>query len=413
VTFALSAALAATSGRRKTAAMLSLLAAAASPVAGALLGLVALTSALANRSWRQFAVLAVPAALVIVALQGLFGEGGFEPFPLTSFLATAGVALLFLLALPRGERVLAIGGALFLAACVACLAIHSPMGSNVARYGALLAAPLLLAARLRATRIAAPAPRSGRASGVAYLLDRAWPLALAAICVWVVWGPVRETSAVSAGADTTAAYYVPVERFVASLPAPVRIEIPLTRSHWEAALLAPHVSLARGWEKQLDERFDGALLSRDLDARSYRAWLRAQAVAYVALPDAPLDPSSAREGRLIRAGLPFLREVLASPHWRIFRFTEALPLVSGPGRLLSLGSDSFAVSAETAGGMTVRVHWTRYLTVTRGRGCVQAGPAGWTRVRAAAPGVLTVAARFSLGRALGLSSTCGASARGA
>jgi len=412
VTFALAAAFAAASGRRKTAATLSLLTAAASPVAGALLGLAALTSALARRSWRELAVLAVPAALVILALQGLFGEGGFEPFPLTSFLATAGVAVLFLLALPRGERTLRIGGSLYLAACVTSLAVHSPMGSNIARYGALLAAPLLLAARLRATP-AASVPSARRLTGLRGVLGRAWPLALGAICIWVVWGPVRETAAVSASADTTAGYYLPVERFVASLPAPVRIEVPLTRSHWEAALLAPHVSLARGWEKQLDERFDSVLLSRDLDAASYRGWLRAQAVAYVALPDAPLDPSSAREGALIRAGLPYLREVFESPHWRVFYFSEASPLVSGPGRLLSLGSDSFAVRAATAGSLTVRVHWTRYLTVTRGRGCVQAGPGGWTRVRAAAPGALTVAARFSFARALGFSSSCGSSAKSA
>ncbi len=40
----------------------------------------------------------------------------------------------------------------------------------------------------------------------------------------------------------------------------MRVEVPLTRSHWEAALLAPRVSLARGWEKQLDSRFDRVLL---------------------------------------------------------------------------------------------------------------------------------------------------------
>ncbi len=40
----------------------------------------------------------------------------------------------------------------------------------------------------------------------------------------------------------------------------MRVEVPLTRSHWEAALMAPTVSLARGWEKQLDERYDGVLL---------------------------------------------------------------------------------------------------------------------------------------------------------
>src|SRR5206468_3986738 len=123
----------------------------------------------------------------------------------------------------------------------------SPVGSNIERYGVLLAAPLLLAAR----------PRPGVLGG----------LALAAITVWVLWGPVRETAAVDGSAATTASYYMPVERFLAARGGgPVRIEVPLTRSHWEAAMLAPRVSLARGWEKQLDDRYDEVLLGGHLTA---------------------------------------------------------------------------------------------------------------------------------------------------
>ena len=73
--------------------------------------------------------------------------------------------------------------------------------------------------------------------------------------------------------------------------------------------MAPTVSLARGWEKQLEERYDGVLLEPGLTAAGYERWLHEQAVSYVALPDTPLDPSSAQEGRLIRGGLPYLREV--------------------------------------------------------------------------------------------------------
>ena len=49
----------------------------------------------------------------------------------------------------------------------------------------------------------------------------------------------------------------------------------------------------------------------------------------------------------------------------------------------------------------VRVHYTRYWTVTRGAACVAPRPAGWTAVTARAAGTVRVA-RFSLGRALGL-----------
>jgi hypothetical protein len=221
---------------------------------------------------------------------------------------------------------------------------------------------------------------------------------------------VRETLAVAGSPATSAAYYAPVERFLTGLGGgPVRVEVPLTRTHWEAALLAPSVSLARGWEKQLDTRFDEVLLARGLTGPRYARWLREQAVAFVALPDVALDPSSAQEGRLIERGLPFLREVFRSAHWRIYRVLDARPLVTGPASLLTLGQDSFALRGRSAGGVVVRVRFTRYWTVTRGHGCVREAPGGWTSVRLDGPGEVIVSARFSIARALGLGEeSCGA-----
>ena len=289
--------------------------------------------------------------------------------------------LAFLAAVPRGERLLRRGGALYLAVCVLCLLVHTPMGSNVERYGVLLAGPLLLCAR----------PRLGLRSG----------LALALAAAFIVWGPVRETRAVAGSEATHASYYVPLERFLAA-HAPVRVEVPLTRSHWEAALLAPHVSLrARLREKQLEERYDHVLLSGSLSAASYESWLREQAVAYVALPDAQLDPSSAREGPLIRGGLPYLREVFTSAHWRVFEVLGAAPLLSGAGRLSSLGHDSFSVYAYAPGALTLRLRYTRYWTVVRGSACVAQAPGGFTRLQARAAGAITVDARFSARAAVG------------
>jgi hypothetical protein len=314
----------------------------------------------------------------------------------------------------------------YLLACVACLAVHSPIGSNIERYAVLLAGPLLLCARLapsgggaRAVAgggiLAGGARKAGGTGGGRWdWRNRALtPLALPALCViavWVVWGPARETLAVAGSEATSAAYYVPVERFLAGVEAPpgapVRVEVPLTRSHWEAALLAPTVSLARGWDKQMETRYDGVLLSRKLTAAGYERWLRRQAVGYVALADVPLDPSSAREGVLIRGGLPYLREVFASRHWRVFRVLGATPLASGPGRLTALGHDSFTLSARTPGSFLVRVRFTRYWTLTRGTGCVAPAPGGWTRVSLRTSGTATVAARFSLSRAFSSGGSC-------
>lgn len=399
VSFALAAALALRRGHPLGAALLAAVCAAASPVAGVLLGLAGLSASVALRSPRFVLALAAPAAAVVVPLAMLFPEGGYEPYPILSFGATALVIGTFALALAAGARTLRVGALVYLAACVACLAIHSPIGSNIERYGVLLAGPLLLCSRLGA--------RGGGNMGVKALLTPAVAAALCASALWVVWGPVRETMAVAHSAATNASYYVPVERFLAaSGGGPVRLEVPLTRSHWEAALLAPSVSLARGWEKQLDSRFDQVLLSPGLSAASYERWLHAQAVSYVALPDVPLDPSSAQEGRLIRAGVPFLREVFASAHWRIYSVLAPTPLVSGPGRLTALGHDSFALHAPAAGRYVVRVRYTRYWTLSRGTGCVAPAPGGWTEVSLRAPGSALVAARFSLARAFGSSGSC-------
>ena len=73
------------------------------------------------------------------------------------------------------------------------------------------------------------------------------------------------------------------------------------------------VPLARGWERQLDEKanplfYDG----RPLTADRYHRWLRNNAVRWVALPKAPLDYSAQAEARLLERGVPYLKLAHAS-----------------------------------------------------------------------------------------------------
>jgi hypothetical protein len=441
VSFGVGCVFALSRGWRAVGGLLASVCAAASPVAGLLLVLAVFTYALhrATDPLRRvagstrggmrgamglFAIVVVAVALVLGPLEVLFGEGGFEPFPTTSFAAGLLATGAFLWAVPRGERLLRVGGAVYLVALVVALVWHTPMGSNLERYGVLLAGPLLLCSVGRERwEGSEPRERSERSEGGEEGLKNGVPArarayareapiwkvlaATLTIGVWVVWGPVRETRAVAGQGNTSAAYYVPLERFLATHGGDLaRVEVPLTRSHWEAALLAARFSLARGWEKQLEEGYEHVLLSGSLTAASYYNWLRQQAVSYVALPDAALDGSSAREGALIRGGQPYLAPVFASRHWRVYGVRGATPIVQGPGRLVELGHDGFALRARAAGRFLVRVRYSRYFTLTAGGGCVGRGPGGWTYVWAGAAGRLDVAARFSLGRAFGAGETC-------
>ncbi len=412
VSFALAAVAALTLGGTRGTTLLAVglaaVCAACSPVAGVLLALAGVTHSLVARSWRSAVLLGAPPAVVVAVMVGCFAEGGWEPYPLLSFMATMAVVGGFLWALPVKRGLLWTGALVYLAVCVGCVVVHTPMGANVERYGVLLAGPLLVCAVLDPARTGGAAARRprrwGPATGGGVGVGAVAVGALLGIGLWTAWGPVRETVAVAGNASTSASYYVPVERFVASHGGElVRIEVPFTRGHWEAAWLARRVSLARGWEKQLDERYDVVLLARGLTAKGYYRWLRDQAVSYVALPDAPLDPSSAGEGRLIKSGLGYLREVLRTRHWRIYAVLGATPLAQGPGALSGMGHDWFALRARAAGNFVVRVHYTRYWTVTRGTACVRRAPGGWTAVMVRGAGTVKVAARFSLGRALGLS----------
>lgn len=407
---------------RALAALLGALAAATSPVAGLLLVLAycsfALGSAVAHehvasevagvgrarmlaRSFARRLRPLWPAVLtplvVVLLLRALFPEGGFEPYAASSIAAALAVTVGFLVALPREERVLRVAAILYALVNVLAL-VPTPMGSNIQRYGILLAGPLLLCALFS---------RGGLDSS---RLPRA-PLlcVLAGIGLWVLWGPIVQSLGVSGDPSTRPSYYAPVVRFLDEHAAkPLRIEVPFTRAHWESAYLAPYVPLARGWERQLDKRYDLGLESHSLSASAYRAWLDDLGVSYVALPDVAFDQSSRREVQLIRGGLPYLREIFRDAHWQIFRVLRAAPLVvplhapstitpAGAGaRMTALGTQSFSLAVAAPGRYLVRVRYSPYWAVTSGVASISEAPGGFTELRASRPGRVTVRARFSL-----------------
>jgi hypothetical protein len=135
--------------------------------------------------------------------------------------------------------------------------------------------------------------------------------------------------------------------------------------------------------------YDGSL-----NAATYRAWLDEHAVAYVALPDADLDYSSAKEAQLIDRGLPYLRPVWRDAHWRVFAVRRPAPLVRGAAERIELEPDAFTITATRPGDVLVRIRHSRWWAVTAGRACVRRASDGFTRVRVRAPGAVRVQARL-------------------
>ena len=314
-------------GRRGWAATFALLCPLASPVAGVFLAVVALPRV----------GLVAPAVVAGLALTLPFPEGGTERFVATAFWPLLVLSLALVWLLPRRLLLPAAAGVVLL---VAAFALDTPMGQNAGRL-AVLAGPIALAACGRGPRWAV--------------------IGVAAALVYLQWLPAVR-AVVEAGRPDAA----PLIAFLDTRAAPGdRIEIALTRSHWEAADVAPRLALARGWERQLDMKVNGLFYEGALTAERYEAWLRREGIRWVALATGePLDFSAVREAELLRGGLPYLRRAGAVDGWRVWELRDAPrdPIVAAGPQSLTL---------DLPAGRTVlhRRH-TRFWRVAAGRACI-------------------------------------------
>jgi hypothetical protein len=367
--------------RPAVAVALALVTTLASPVAGLFLALAALAWGLAAPASRAAtAALVVVAALApAVALNALFPEGGSEPFVPSAFWPALAAIALVALALPPRERALRIGAGLYALACVAAFALSTPLGGNVTRLGALVAGPVVLGALAGRRR-------------PALLVALALPLAY-----WQLYPAVRDVARAAGDPSLSASYYAPLLRKLVTMPpGRFRVEIPFTANHWEAARVAPHIPLARGWERQLDRRYGALFYDGTLNAATYRAWLDELAVAYVALPDTELDYAGRAEARLVERGLPYLHQVWHDAHWRLFAVAGQRPFVSGAARgPVIVDVDGFRLAPRRPGSALVRIRWSRWWRVTAGRACVRRGPGGMTQLRVLRPQIVRVQARLT------------------
>ena len=122
----------------------------------------------------------------------------------------------------------------------------------------------------------------------------------------------------------------------------------------------------------------------------------------MALPDAPLDYSSQIERRLILSDPAYLKLRFTDEHWRIYQVRDPKPLIAPLGAAAAevrwFGRQGFALDVKQPGEFLVRVSFTPYWSIARGRGCIL-HRGDWTVARANRPGIFRVAADFSVGRA--------------
>jgi hypothetical protein len=262
---------------------------------------------------------------------------------------------------------------------VAAYLVATPVGSNAARLGPLVAGPL---------------------AALLWWPKRKWLLAVVALpLLWFQWqAPIRDVRTSAGDPSVSAAYYQPLLAFLDRQHGPpFRVEIPFTRFHWEAYQVAPRFPLARGWERQLDIRYNHLFYGAALTPATYEAWLHKVAVRFVAVPDASLDFSAKREVHLIDRGLHYLHLVYRTPHWRVYEVANPTPIVRGPAQLDALGPNSVTLHAHSRGTALIRVRFSPYWAIGHGSACV-APDGDFTKVTIRRPGTVTLVIKFSLSR---------------
>ncbi|MFE0984744.1 hypothetical protein [Streptomyces rochei] len=373
--------------RLAVAAGYAALATMASPVAGLYLAVVGAGFLLVRDRGRAL-VLLVPPAAVVGLTTLLFPFAGEQPMPAGRIWPPVVLGLAVTALAPRDWRVARWSGAVYAAGTVLTYVVPSAVGTNVERFAEYFAPPVLLAALLGADR----ARRVVRGL-------------LAVVLVFSVGWTVKKTAD-----DLTEYTVVPawatetdgVVRALEGLGADrTRVEVVPARDHREAAALAPHVHLARGWNRQLDVERGRLFYDGTFSPAAYRDWLDRWAVGFVVLPSAKPDGPAEAEAALVRD--PDLRPGWLEPvwqdeHWRIFRVRDAVPLVSEPGTVVAATGAELVLRVDRPGSMTVRVAWSPWLRTDGG--CL-ARDGEFTRLTVEAPGEYRLSSRYGPSPAAG------------
>ncbi len=367
----------------------------ASPVAGLFL-VVAGAAYLLERRWARGAALIVPPFAVVATVTVLFPFHGEQPMAPGKLTMPLLVCAAVCLAVPRGWRTVRYGAAVYAVGVVLTFLVSSPIGTNVERLVGLAGPPVLLAALLarvpgpvgeavtgpggrrspagRAANDGAPRFRTARAALPGLVLA-------VAVCVNTGWlvdkteDDLAVSNTVPSWAARTDGLLAALERFGADR---TRVEAVPARNHREADVLAPHITMARGWNRQLDVERGRLFYDGTLTPATYRAWLDRFAVGLVVLHHGRPDGPAEAEAALVRSEPEWLERLWQDEDWTVYRVRDAVPLVSAPGTVVRTGAADLVVRMPAAGSVTVRVAYSPWLTAPGA--CVGRAADGWTRL---------------------------------
>ncbi|MET7702011.1 hypothetical protein [Streptomyces sp. NPDC005485] len=350
----------------------------ASPVAGLFLVVVGAGYAAVRDRVRACALL-LPPVVVVAATTLFFPFTGEQLMPLSRIWPPVLLGLSLTALVPRDWRVARWSGAVYAAGTVLTYLIPSPVGTNVERFAELFAPAVLLAALLALPRL-----RTLRRNA----LIAALVFSLAWVGKKTVDDLVVSTRVPKWAADTHGVIRA-LDRLGA---ARARVEVVPARNHREATALAPHMNLARGWNRQLDMERGRLFYDGTFSAATYRAWLDRWAVGYVVLPAGKPDGYAEDEARLVGDDRPgWLEPVWRDANWQVFRVRAAVPLVSAPATVLRTTSAEVDVRVPGSGAVTVRIAYSPWLRAAGG--CLER-EGEFTRLTVTAPGVYRISSEY-------------------
>ncbi|MFI2346641.1 hypothetical protein ACH492_06190 [Streptomyces sp. NPDC019443] len=366
--------------RSAIAAVCAALATMASPVAGLFL-LVAGAAYLLDRRWRKGAALALPPFLVVGAVTLLFPFQGEQPMATGKLWLPLTVSAAVAVAAPRTWPVVRYGAGVYGVGVVLTYLIASPIGTNVERLVGLVGPPVLLAAVLASGIRGLDKLRGlGRLRGLVTLgglLRAVLAIALVMNTYWLT-DKTEDDLVVSNDVPAWAARTDGVVRALERLGADrMRVEVVPARNHREATVLAPHINMARGWNRQLDVERGRLFYDGSLTEATYRQWLDRWAVGLVVLHHGRPDGPAEGEAAIVRSGPGWLERVWQDEGWTVYRVRDAVPLAAAPAAVVRGDDAELVVRMPAAGSVTVRVAYSPWL---RAEGACLREEGEWTRL---------------------------------